>query len=178
MRAGLLWFNTNLLALAIAVAAMTGCASGKSPTTSRKKAIATLRLYLTTPPNAGYETDTVTIVGSPVVIRKEPFLFESSVERAMAVEVTGRGYQLEVQFDSHGTMVLDSITAENRGRHIAVLSQFGRSAKDKKNRQVWLGCPQIRQRITDGVFIFTPDCSFEEAQLIADGLNTIAAKNQ
>ena len=71
-----------------------------------------------------------------------------------------------IQFDKHGTLVLDNVTSSYKGSRIVVFSQFG-SAR-------WLAAPRIMNRISDGVFTFTPDASREETERIARGLNNIA----
>ena len=38
----------------------------------------------------------------------------------------------------------------------------------------WLAAPMITRRITNGLFVFTPDCSREEAERIVLGLNHVA----
>jgi hypothetical protein len=40
----------------------------------------------------------------------------------------------------------------------------------------FLGAPLITKRITDGVFVFTPDATREEAERIVAGLNNVIAK--
>ena len=40
----------------------------------------------------------------------------------------------------------------------------------------WLAAPRINKRIADGVLVFTPDATREEAEQIALGLNNLAQK--
>jgi hypothetical protein len=40
----------------------------------------------------------------------------------------------------------------------------------------WLAAPVISHRIGDGVLVFTPDATREEAEEIALGLNNVAKK--
>ena len=40
----------------------------------------------------------------------------------------------------------------------------------------WLAAPRISQRIKDGVLVFTPDATREEAERIVRGLNNVAIK--
>ena len=55
---------------------------------------------------------------------------------------------------------------------IAIFSQFGEEMKDYR----WLAAPVINRRISDGVLVFTPDATREEAEEIALGLNNVAKK--
>ena len=71
-----------------------------------------------------------------------------------------------------GTALLEQCTTRNRGRRIAIFSQFGEKMKDYR----WLAAPVISRRITDGVLVFTPDATREEAEEIAAGLNNVAKK--
>ena len=87
------------------------------------------------------------------------------------IDVVG-GFALRIQFDLDGTVLLEEYTVENRGRKMAIFSQFGAQIKDYR----WLAAPVISHRITDGVLIFTPDATREEADEIAIGLNHVAKK--
>ena len=40
----------------------------------------------------------------------------------------------------------------------------------------WLAAPVISHRISDGVLVFTPDATREEAEEIALGLNNVSKK--
>ncbi|MCI0536938.1 MAG: hypothetical protein L0Z50_17120, partial [Verrucomicrobiales bacterium] len=100
-----------------------------------------------------------------VNVHKQFFLNEGDVQEAAVVETLG-GYALMIQFDRHGTLVLDTVTSSSKGSRIAIFSQFG-SAR-------WLAAPRVMRRISDGVLTFTPDASREETERIARGLNNLA----
>jgi len=68
---------------------------------------------------------------------------------------------------------LESITTANRGKRIAIFTQFG---VEKAAKQRWLAAPMIARRLTDGVLIFTPNATREEADEIVLGLNNVASK--
>jgi preprotein translocase subunit SecD len=82
------------------------------------------------------------------------------------------GFALRIQFDHRGTILLEEYTTANRGRMVAIFSQFGDELKDYR----WLAAPVISRPITDGVLIFTPDTNREEAEEIATGLNNVSKK--
>ena len=68
-------------------------------------------------------------------------------------------------------LVLDTITAANRGKRIVFFAQFG--PKDAA-LQRWLAAPKIVGRVSTGRFVFTPNATREEADQIALGLNNAA----
>ncbi len=100
-----------------------------------------------------------------ITVNRSAALNEGFVERADVVEFMGT-YAIRIKFDSTGTLLLDEITTSNKGRHIAIFCQFGDAR--------WIAAPLITQRISNGVFVFTPDATREEAERIVRGLNNIA----
>jgi hypothetical protein len=40
----------------------------------------------------------------------------------------------------------------------------------------WIAAPKMQYRITNGLFVFTPDTTHEEAERIVRGLNNVAKK--
>jgi hypothetical protein len=161
-------FNIYLLLLVLGLlpACKTTTADGKK----RSKEISTLRLYLEvnsdgTPHNSGVAV----YRGKPTMVNvnKEPILTEGDVQEAAVVEALG-GFVIKIQFNRHGSLVLENTTTAYRGRRIAIQSQFGESR--------WLGAPLIASRITNGTYVFTPDASREEAERIVRGLNNVAAQ--
>lgn len=104
-----------------------------------------------------------------VNVEKEPFLNEGSIAKASVVDVMG-GFSIFIQFDRRGTWLLEQYTTANRGRRIALMSQFGQVR--------WLAAPKIPKPITDGTLVFTPDATREEADRIVRGLNNVAKKMQ
>jgi preprotein translocase subunit SecD len=102
-----------------------------------------------------------------VNVNKEPFLTEGDVQEAAVVDALG-GFVIKIQFNRHGSLVLENTTTAYRGRRIAIQSQFGESR--------WLAAPVIASRIVNGTYVFTPDASREEAERIVRGLNKVAAE--
>jgi preprotein translocase subunit SecD len=111
----------------------------------------------------------------PFTVDRNPFLTESFVKEAKVVEVTG-GFALQIQFDTQGTWLLEDYTGANRSKHIVVWSQFFNPGEQKINSGRWLAAPQIHKRISDGLFVFTPDATREEADRIVLGLNHVAKR--
>ena len=162
------------MALAVAAAAACGCQSTATP--KPEKLVSTLRLHVGARRDGAKASLPVPVYRqNPVIINveKEPFLTEGNVAEAKVIDVVG-GFALRIRFDGAGTSLLEQCTAANRGRKIAVFSQFGKEIKDAR----WLAGPIITRRINDGVFTFTPDSTREEAEEIALGLNNVAKKVQ
>lgn len=162
-------FNTYLL-LVLAMIAGAGCKSGrtKDPDKYSKKDEASLRVYLEV--NAdGTENNGLITVGRSnpfeLNVEKHPFLTEFQIEKAAVVDSIG-GYSISVQFNKQGTFLLEQYTAAYKGRHMAVAAEFGRMR--------WIAAPVITQRLGEGLFVFTPDTTREEAERIVSGLNRVA----
>lgn len=163
------------LAVALFLAIACGC---KTSQNKDKKIFSTLRLHLEAKADPMGRTESVEVYRETPVrftIEKSPFLTEASVKEAKVIDVTG-GFALQVQFDRQGSWLLEQYTSANRTKHILVASQFMEPGEEKLNGARWLAAPQINNHITDGLFIFTPDASREEAERIALGLNHIAKK--
>jgi hypothetical protein len=67
-------------------------------------------------------------------------------------------------FGTHGTIELDRLSNNNRGDLLVVLINGTPVA-----------APQLKRRIVDGVFEFTPDLSPAEATRLVEGLNAMVA---
>ena len=163
-------FNIYLLA-GMAAALAFGC---QSPETKKKKELASLQLHVETNPGGINHTEVAQIFRqSPidVPVEKTPFLTDANVAEAKIINAMG-GFEISVQFDREGTWLLEQYTTANRGRKIAVLCQFGPELKERR----WLAAPAISKRISDGLFVFTPDATREEAEEIVLGLNNVAKK--
>jgi hypothetical protein len=106
-------------------------------------------------------------------VQNEPFLTEVQVASAKVVDVLG-GFDLQIQLNHQGTLLLQQYSADNRGRHYAIFTQFGEKGKESR----WLAAPEFSMLISDGLIQFTPDASREEADEIAIGLNNAAKKNE
>lgn len=158
------YFVTGLtLALALAVA---GCQSSGR----KKKELATiLELHLEANGDSSSDHMPITISHEPPVVinvEKEFFVDGADVEEAKVIE-DATGYSLQLKCTWRGTQLLESVTAANRGKRIAVFCAFGPAR--------WLAAPLIRNKISDGVLRFTPDATREEAERIVKGLNEVAA---
>lgn len=166
-------FNIYLLSAAVLVC-MCGCQTAGH---NKNKDVATLRVHIEVVPEAMDFSTTVFIYRKnpvPVTVDKSPCLTEADVTSASVVDVEG-GYDLRIQFDRRGSWLLENYTTTNPGKHLAIFSSF----KDKEKKEArWLAAPIIRGRISNGILMFTPDATHEEAEEIARGLNNVAKQNE
>jgi preprotein translocase subunit SecD len=161
-----------------AVLLASGCASSPEKKAQKEKdqMISTLRVH---PEVYGTSMDfsiRVPINREPVItitVDKEPFLTEADVTEARIVEVAG-GFDVLIQFDHHGSLLLEQYTTSNPGRRLAIFSLFGKKPEESR----WIAAPIISRRITSGAITFTPDASRVEAERIVLGLNNVAKQNK
>jgi len=71
-------------------------------------------------------------------------------------------------FTAHGRLVLEQVTTEHRGARLAVYGVFPAGR--------WLAAPVVSTRITNGVLVFTPDATRDEAERLVRGLNNMAVR--
>jgi hypothetical protein len=181
MKIWLAWFNTYLLParfvrsvacsavwgiMLVVVAGTVGCKTTQNKPSSKEAS--TLRLHLEVNPDGTPHTMSVPVFRekpSKVSVYREPFLTEGDIEEAAVADGIG-GFAVKIQFNRHGAWLLENTTTSYRGRRIAVESEFGQKR--------WLAAPIIARRISDGLFLFTPDASREETERIVRGLNNVA----
>ena len=156
-------FNT-ILPLVLMVLLAVGCK------TTEKKVASLLRMHLETNPDGTERTATVAIGRNKafsVTIEKEWFLDEGHIQHATVVDDVG-GFQISLQFDKRGTLLLEQYTVAHKGSRVAIYGVFG--------KERWLAAPLIVRGISDGKFLFTPDATREEADRLVLGLNKVGNK--
>src|SRR5690242_18742748 len=170
------WRPFNIyLAVATSLVLFCGCQTEKS---KEKKPLSTLHLHQEMHADPMSRTEEAMIFRAQpikIIVNKDPFLTEGNVKQAKVVDTPG-GFALSIEFDRQGAWLLEQYTAAMKGKHIAVYSQFMPDQEHKLNSGRWLAAPLIHNHIVDGIFIFTPDASREEAERIAVGLNDVASK--
>ncbi len=166
-------FNTYLLIL-ISVTLTSGC---QSPERKARKRLSVLNVHLESRDLPDREQRvTISREGSfTLSIQKSPILTQNDIQQANIVEDMG-GFALRLEFDHHASWMLEQYTSGNPGKHLAIFTQFVTPPDEKLNKGRWLAAPRINKRISDGVLVFTPDASREEAQQIVSGLNNLAKK--
>lgn len=169
MRSRLGSFNCILVAALGLAGLAVGCRSPQERQAASE--LSTLRLYLETDVDTtGDKTAVVPVYrASPVLVRiaREPFLDEGAITDARVVDVVG-GFAIALRFNLHGTWVLDNVTTSYRGQRMVIHSHFTEGR--------WLAAPKITTSLRDGVLVFTPDATREEAERIVRGLNNVAVK--
>src|SRR5439155_7838775 len=166
MKIRLVRFNPYFLLLAVVMVG--GCKT--TGERNRDKAISTFRLHLEGNPGGTESTAVIQIAGAELYVNNIPFLDETSVTNAAVVDTRDGGFAIRVQYNRHGTLILDAVTTENRGRRIAIFTQYG-AGKLEHGR--WLAAP-FGPPITDGVLLFTPMANREESEEIVLGMNNVA----
>jgi hypothetical protein len=102
-------------------------------------------------------------------VERDAVLDEGFMDKVELVAADEFGnHAIKITFDDNGKRRLDNVTSMYKGRRLAVQARW---TEDR-----WLAAPLITKRITDGVFIFTPDASREETERIVAGLKNVIAK--
>jgi hypothetical protein len=165
------WFNLYFAAAVVLVAGI-GCQTSK-----KQKESSLLRVHLEAGPEV--PTNRCTVVQLPrnhpidVQIDRTAFLSETDVKEAKVVEDLG-GFSIRLQFNRKGSWILEQNSASNRGKHFVVYAQFVTPGQQEHTEGRWLAAPRITRNLADGVLLFAPDASREEAEEIVLGLNNIA----
>jgi hypothetical protein len=140
-----------------------------------KKQLAVLEIHLETKDIPEHVEQVIISRDRPFSLNvlKQPFLIQNDIAQAQVIDVVG-GFALRLQFDHQGAWLLEETSGGNPGKHLAIFSQFIVPPENKLNTGRWLAGPRMNKRITDGVLVFTPDTTREEAENIALGLNNVA----
>ncbi len=156
-------FN-SYLALALVLGLTMGCQSTKS----HKLKEASLRLHLEVNADGSDRNEAIPVGRQQpfqVNVDKSAFLTEFNIERASVVDAMG-GYSITVQYDKEGSWLLEQYSTAYKGKRFAIAAEFGEMR--------WLAAPVMNQRIANGLLVFTPDASREEAEKLVEGLNNFA----
>jgi hypothetical protein len=161
-------FNIYLM-LAAVLALFCSCQTDK-----KDKEVSELRVHIEVNPDSTGTSQAISVVRSDpvlVTIDQEPILTEANIVAARVFDTHG-GFAIEIRFDETATWILEQYSAVNSERHFVIFGQWG----DKSDKGRWLAAPLITRRIGNGVLLFTPDCSREEADRLVLGLNNVAKK--
>jgi hypothetical protein len=135
----------------------------------QKKEMTSLRVHLEAGNSGPSRAQAVSILrASPMLIKVETdsILDERDLVHASVTDYMG-GFLIQIQFNEHGALVLDTTSTANKGKRVAIMCDFG--------EQRWLAAPVLSRRITEGSLTFTPDATREEAVRIVRGLNNTVA---
>jgi preprotein translocase subunit SecD len=159
----------NIYFVLVALTLSVGCRTAEER--QQAKIVSTFRLHLETNQSGTESGAVVEIAGAKLYVNNTPFLDETSVTNAAVVDTRDGGFAIQVQYDRHGALVLDTVTTSNRGLHLAIFSQFG---PGKLEQTRWLAAPYIGAPNTGGVLIFTPNATRAEADEVVLGLRNVA----
>lgn len=159
------------LAVALILLLAAGCATDPKKKEKKQATVISLHMQVAPGQDAGSaRTQTISIYRqSPLVLLAEtsPFVDGADVEEASIINEYG-SFSIRLKFSFHGSLLLDQMTSANRNdKRIAVFCSW-----DKERR--WIAAPVIRQRISDGILIFTPDATLAETERIVRGINNVA----
>ena len=170
------WNRFNIYFVAcLAVMLLCGCQSAER---KRSKEFSVLHFHIETNPDPTGHTERIAIGPEHSVgldVQKQPFLTEANIKQAKMMDVIG-GFAVSIQLDRQGTWLLEEYTGANRGNHLALFCKWTVPPDKKLNNGRWLAAPEIRTRISDGLLVFTPDATREEAEQIVFGLNNVAKR--
>lgn len=146
--------------LALALLGLTACQSHPPA------GAATIRLHLPANPASPETRRLAVALRTPAIslqVDSFPILTESYLEHA---ELVGEGdnFSIRLTFNAHGTFVLEHASLNNRDQLLVIFINGSPVA-----------APQLKQRISDGVFQFTPDMAREDAEKVVKGLNMSVA---
>ena len=148
---------------------VSGCASTSGKDKPSDK-YSTLRLFGAVQPDHTGRHQTVPIYRrTPIMlsIASANFLDEGFILEASVIETVG-GFSIRIQYDKQGAGRLEVATHRMRNQHIAIHSSFPEGR--------WLAAPVIDAPISNGLLVFTPDATREEADRIVKGLNELSKK--
>ena len=172
------WLRFNpYLPIVIALIALCGCRTAEG---KKKHVVSSFRLHQEMNADPSGRTEQISVYRQhPVTftVDRQPFLTENHVKEAKVIDTVG-GFSLSVQLDRQGSWLLEEYSAASRSRHIAIFCQFTNPNEEKINQGRWLAAPLIHTHITDGLIVFTPDATRQEAEQIVLGLNNVAKKMQ
>src|SRR5208282_5798268 len=157
----------NLFLAIMALATLCGCQTNK-----KNKEVSALRVHIEASGEKGGTTQAISVLRSdPVLITiiKEPVLTEASLVTSKVIEAHG-GFAIQIQFDESSSLVLEQYSAANPGKHFVIFGQWGEKVANGR----WIAAPLITHRISDGIMVFTPDMSREEADRLVLGLNNVS----
>jgi preprotein translocase subunit SecD len=153
-------------ALCALILTLCGCQTTEEKKAAKEKTL--ISLHLETNPDGTPRTSRVPVYRlrpEMITVMKEPFLANQNILKASVVDLEG-GFGIYLQFDDHGTRILEMYTGRFRGKRIAVNSAFPELR--------CLAAPRITSTIKNGSFIFTPDATRDETERIVRGINNAA----
>ena len=108
-----------------------------------------------------------------MTVQRDAVLDERDVKRATFIEQRDQTFSVAVEFVQRGTMVLHMNSVAAKGKRLVIAARWS-DGTNVFNR--WIAAPLMRRALDQGVLLFTPDMSREEAIVFVRGLNNVAVK--
>jgi len=128
-----------------------------------------LGIHLQTPAQLPESQRTIVVVPNPplsIAVSRFPEVREVDLESAQVVRTDSRK-QLVLQFNRHGTVVIENFTTERRGElYVLTLNSIPVAA------------PAIREPIRDGRLVIDVDIPDEDLDKLVAGLNAAAKESR
>jgi hypothetical protein len=160
-------FNIILAAFLLLAA---GCKTSEEK--KKGKEATSMRLHLETNPDGTSHNFAATVYrANPIKIQveRDAALDEGFMAKAEVVAADQFGnHAIKITFDDTGKQRLTYVTSSHKGRRLVILCKWTETRA--------LGAPLINKTISDGVLVFTPDATREEAERIVFGLNNVITK--
>lgn len=162
-------WNINGIFCALVVASLLcGCKTTEEKKKAKEQTIIKIHLEIV-PVGRPDEADVPVYRQRPMMahIDTKEILNNVDITSASVVDIQG-GFGIRLTFDTHGTRVLENITARNSGKRLVIYAAWPEVR--------WLGAPLITRRIGNGELVFTPDATREECEHIVLGINNVTKK--
>lgn len=108
-----------------------------------------------------------------MTVQRDAVLDERDVKRATVIEQRDQTFAVGVEFVQQGSMVLHMNSVAAKGKRLVIAARWS-DGTNVFNR--WIAAPLMRRALDQGVLVFTPDMSHEEAVVFVRGLNNVAIK--
>jgi len=154
-------FNLILLMAALLLSC-NGCQTSKS-----KEDETILRIHVEAKEDSSFTRKIKVFKDESVTMRVHEMTLLSHVDvvDAQVVEALG-GFAIQFKLTPMGRWQMDQHSGLNIGRHYAIYTLYGKKPAVSR----WIAAPIISHRISNGVILFTPDATREEAEMIVKGL--------
>ena len=157
----------NIILAAFLLVVLSGCKTTEEKIA--KDAATNMRFHVeTNPDGTRYNFPVMVYRANPIKIQveAEAAMDEEHMDKAEVVSADEfGGYAIKITFSERGRQFLTRVTSTHKGKRLAVLARW--------TEMRTLAAPVINKTITDGVFVFTPDATREEAERIVLGLNNV-----
>lgn len=162
------WSRFNIYLAALAAVLLISCeTTGSSSGKKKGKEASTFRMYIESRREMPDRTREISVYReNPVklLVYKEPVIDERHLAKVEVIDAK-EGFVMVVRMNPEGTLLLQNISAGERGKRLVVESMF--------TELRFLGALYLARNIPDGILVFQPDATREEAERIVRGINNL-----